>query len=176
MNINVVNKVRYTEKLVNLINLNATITKNFCLRKKWFCCRDQNLGSSTTVRFKNPTSSYVNETFFCVNKSFCHCSVQINKIKIKIQLLVIGPTWVITAAWRHVIIRKLANFLNIRFLHVCITRTSNFVLKIWEIIDKIDKKFNFRCTYSSKCSLNSEKYFSLIQKTIIFCPVNWKIA
>ena len=35
------------------------------------------------------------------------------------------------------ILRKLANLIDIRFLHVCVYSTENFMSKIWEMLEKL---------------------------------------
>ena len=67
------------------------------------------------------------------------------------------------------ILRKLANFMDIRFLHVCIQITRNLVLKIWKIVEKIKTDVN-RLLLISKMKKSSilEKYtekFVFIIKT-----------
>ena len=44
----------------------------------------------------------------------------------------------------HVILRKLANLIDFRFLHVCVPSTQNFVSKILEMLEKIKTNINNR--------------------------------
>ena len=39
-------------------------------------------------------------------------------------------------------VKKLANFTDFRFLHVCVQSTQNFIFKIWEMVVKIKRDVN----------------------------------
>ena len=69
------------------------------------------------------------------------------------------------------ILKKLANFIDFRFLHLCIQSTLNFVFKLWEIVEKM-KTGADRLPLVSKMKKSSiiRKYianFYLLSKLIV---------
>ena len=73
----------------------------------------------------------------------------------------------------HVILRKLASFIDFRFLHVCVQNTENFVFEIWEMVEKIktdiDRQF-FICQIkkSSILSTSIGKLFRLSKLKVVY--------
>ena len=72
------------------------------------------------------------------------------------------------------IFRKLANFIDFRFLHVWVLNTKNFLLKIWKMVEKIKTEVD-RLLLVSKLKNSSilgkyiGKFFSLSEKKYSTC-------
>ena len=72
-------------------------------------------------------------------------------------------------------LRKIANFIDIKFLHVCVENTSNFVIKIWEMAEKIKTDVD-RLLLVSKLENTSilakyiQKCFLSKLKIVYLCP------
>ena len=71
------------------------------------------------------------------------------------------------------ILSKLANFIDFRFLHVCVQNILNFVSKIWEMVDEIKTEVDRLLLVSklkkSSISQNiSTNFFSLSSPKVVY--------